>query len=126
MKKSSEKNKVGLPKREKIIVKNKKGSSRDWKVVEGESARSFFNNLSTLNDDEKRILLIESAIILSKCGDPNKIRNSITGLVIGYVQSGKTLSFTSLLSLAKDNGYRGAIILAGTKTNLRNQTTDRL
>ena len=75
---------------------------------------------------KKILFLKESAEILSMCGNPSKKKNSSTGLVFGYVQSGKTLSFTSLLALAKDNGYRLAIILAGTKTNLRNQTTDRL
>lgn len=28
-----------------------------------------------------------------------------TGLVVGYVQSGKTLSFTTVIGLARDNGF---------------------
>jgi hypothetical protein len=46
--------------------------------------------------------------------------------VIGYVQSGKTLSFTTVTALARDNGYRLIIVVAGTKTNLLGQSTERL
>jgi len=49
-----------------------------------------------------------------------------THLVVGYVQSGKTMSFTGLMALALDNGYRIVIVLAGTKLNLRTQTSERL
>jgi hypothetical protein len=49
-----------------------------------------------------------------------------THLVVGYVQSGKTLSFTGLVALALDNGYRTIVFLAGTKNNLLKQTSSRL
>lgn len=49
-----------------------------------------------------------------------------THLVVGYVQSGKTMSFTALSALAKDNGYKLIVYLAGTKKNLVDQTTSRL
>ena len=35
-----------------------------------------------------------------------------TGLVVGYVQSGKTLSFETVISLARDNGYGIVIVLS--------------
>jgi len=38
----------------------------------------------------------------------------------------KTMSFTGLTALAKDNGYRMIIYLAGTKNNLLDQTSKRL
>ena len=50
----------------------------------------------------------------------------VTLLVFGYVQSGKTLSFTMLSTLAIDNGYRVIVYLAGTKNNLVTQTKNRL
>lgn len=49
-----------------------------------------------------------------------------THLVVGYVQSGKTMSFTGLTALALDNGYRVIVYLAGTKNNLLEQTSKRL
>jgi hypothetical protein len=48
------------------------------------------------------------------------------GLVMGYVQSGKTANFAGVVARAADAGYRLIIILAGTWNILRNQTQRRL
>lgn len=48
-----------------------------------------------------------------------------TGLVVGYVQSGKTLSMTTVSALARDNGCRIVILLAGVTTNLLQQNAAR-
>jgi len=48
------------------------------------------------------------------------------GLVVGYVQSGKTAHFTGLIAKAADAGYRLFIVLAGTINLLRSQTQRRL
>ncbi len=48
-----------------------------------------------------------------------------TGLVVGYVQSGKTLSMTTVSALARDNGCRLVILLAGVTTNLLQQNAQR-
>jgi hypothetical protein len=47
------------------------------------------------------------------------------GLVMGYVQSGKTANFTGVVARAADAGYRLVIVLAGTWNILRNQTQRR-
>ena len=54
------------------------------------------------------------------------ISPGVTGLIVGCVQSGKTLSFTGVLALLADNGFKLAIILGGTKNNLLEQTIERL
>lgn len=48
------------------------------------------------------------------------------GLVLGYVQSGKTTNFTSVIAKAADAGYRLFIVLSGIHNGLRLQTQDRL
>lgn len=48
------------------------------------------------------------------------------GLVLGYVQSGKTTNFMSVIAKAADVGYRLIIVLTGTTENLRNQTQERI
>jgi len=48
------------------------------------------------------------------------------GLVMGYVQSGKTANFTGVIARAADAGYRLFIVLAGTWNILRNQTQRRI
>lgn len=47
------------------------------------------------------------------------------GLVMGYVQSGKTANFIGVASRAADAGYRLIIVMAGTWNILRNQTQRR-
>jgi hypothetical protein len=48
------------------------------------------------------------------------------GLVVGYVQSGKTANFTGVIARAADAGYRLLIVLAGTLNILRAQTQRRI
>jgi Z1 domain len=48
------------------------------------------------------------------------------GLVVGYVQSGKTANFTGVIAKAVDAGYRLVIVLTGTTNLLRSQTQRRL
>lgn len=48
------------------------------------------------------------------------------GLVVGYVQSGKTANFTGVAAKAIDAGYRLIIVLTGTIDVLRRQTQRRL
>ncbi|WP_287331708.1 Z1 domain-containing protein [Mesorhizobium sp.] len=48
------------------------------------------------------------------------------GLVVGYVQSGKTANYTALSARAVDAGYRLIIVLSGIHDALRNQTQARL
>jgi len=82
---------------------------------------------SFLDEDEIETLVNETNAILSNCTNPKLlIEQDVTHLAVGYVQSGKTMSFTALTALAADNGYRIIIYLAGTKNNLLSQTTKRL
>lgn len=50
----------------------------------------------------------------------------IKGLVIGYVQSGKTANMAGLIAMAADAGWNMFIILSGSIESLRIQTKDRL
>lgn len=69
----------------------------------------------------------EACDVLAHCNPHNAVTlPETTHLAVGYVQSGKTMSFTGVTALAKDNGYRVIIYLAGTKNNLLDQTQKRL
>jgi hypothetical protein len=67
-----------------------------------------------------------AAAILGRGQPHNDATGRRTGLVVGYVQSGKTLSFTTVIALARDNGCPLVIVVAGTSAPLLKQTTDRL
>jgi hypothetical protein len=65
--------------------------------------------------------------IVSRLADPSRVdRYAAKGLVVGYVQSGKTAHFTGVIAKAIDAGYRLIIVLAGTLNILRRQTQRRL
>lgn len=53
-------------------------------------------------------------------------RVDVKGLVVGYVQSGKTANYSALIAKAADVGYRLIIVLAGIHNSLRRQTQMRL
>ncbi|WP_264028981.1 Z1 domain-containing protein [Cellulosimicrobium sp. SH8] len=80
-----------------------------------------------LAPDERTRLEKETLRILGRCRAPRWDDDGASAeLVVGAVQSGKTLSFTGLIAAAHDNGYPLVVVLAGTKTNLRDQTYERL
>lgn len=64
--------------------------------------------------------------ILGQLGDPTANSFDRCGLVLGYVQSGKTSNYTALIAKAVDSGYRLVIVLAGIDNGLRRQTQIRL
>ena len=66
--------------------------------------------------------------ILDRFFNPQKtdVILSKKGLVVGYVQSGKTANYTGLVCKAADTGFNLIIVLAGIHNNLRSQTQLRL
>lgn len=68
----------------------------------------------------------ESLRIISKTTPVNRAEFQCRGLVVGYVQSGKTANFTAVAARAADVGYRLIIVLSGIHDSLRNQTQRRL
>ena len=109
-------------------IKIKKNDRDSFSPIIGEQTTDLLNRFAEkLDKDGINTLREETVQILSHCTNPNKDAvQSITNLVVGYVQSGKTMSFTTLSALAHDNGFRVIIYFAGTKNNLLAQTTKRL
>lgn len=64
--------------------------------------------------------------IVGSLADPGHRLDTVQGLVIGFVQSGKTSSYTAVAAKAADAGYRLIIVLAGLHNALRQQTQVRL
>ncbi len=67
-----------------------------------------------------------SSEVVSLLDSPLLDSFSTRGLVVGYVQSGKTANMTAVITKAVDAGFRMIIILAGTTNKLREQTQKRL
>ncbi len=64
--------------------------------------------------------------VLSRLSSPGAQNFDVRGLVLGYVQSGKTSNFTATIAKAADCGYRLFIVLSGIDKGLRRQTQVRL
>jgi hypothetical protein len=75
-------------------------------------------SLRSLDDSSDRIL--------RQLMPPATERFDIRGLVLGFVQSGKTANYTALIAKAADAGYRLVIVLSGIDNGLRRQTNIRL
>ena len=97
----------------------------EWQPQAGEEAASLRRHLGLTEVSAARVEQ-EAVEILSKSVPPSASCGSDTGLVIGYIQSGKTMSFTTVAALARDNGYRLIIVLSGITTNLFEQSSERL
>jgi len=72
-------------------------------------------------NENKERLARETREIVEKLSYENQ-----TGLIVGRVQSGKTLSFEAVTGMARDNGAQLVIILAGISKILTNQTLKRV
>ncbi|MEK9507674.1 Z1 domain-containing protein [Gemmatimonadota bacterium Y43] len=90
------------------------------------SLESYLLHEKRWNEDVVDSIDRASTKILSHCPPPGMGRFATRGLVLGYVQSGKTANFTALISKAADAGYHLFIVLGGLFDSLRNQTQRRL
>lgn len=90
------------------------------------SLRDYLLGVKGWNTSAVRSLDESTDRILAEIADPSVERFDIRGLVLGYVQSGKTASFTALMAKAADVGYRLLIVLSGLDNGLRRQTQIRL
>jgi hypothetical protein len=97
-----------------------------WVPAEGPETRALLDSQTRLSPAGRAQLLAEAQRVLGQCVPPSAPPETDTGLAIGFVQSGKTLNFTTVTALARDNGYPLIIVIAGTSVHLFDQSTDRL
>lgn len=64
--------------------------------------------------------------VLRQLAPPTESEFDVRGLVLGFVQSGKTANFTAVIAKAADAGYRLVVVLSGIDNGLRRQTQVRL
>lgn len=96
----------------------------NWVPIVGPEGLEF---LETVVPEASRESVREAAVsILAKGTPPTAGVGQETGLVVGYVQSGKTMSFETVAALARDNAFHMVIVVAGTSNPLFEQSTGRL
>lgn len=112
------------------------GGRRTWFADWDPSTGYYWRRLRTyLLDDvgrgEREIESLDdsSDLVLSHLEDPRASGPQtfrVQGLVLGYVQSGKTANYAALIAKAADVGYKLVIVLSGIHNALRQQTQRRL
>ena len=106
-----------------------------WYDSERASERSFYWGryrsylIDVKNWPESSVLSLDiaSTEVMERLCDPTRPEAyQSKGLVVGYVQSGKTANFTGVVAKAIDAGYRLVIVMTGTIEMLRAQTQRRI
>jgi hypothetical protein len=105
-----------------------------WYTPERRTSRDFYWNayrgvLEASGWAPENVALLDESTsdIVGRLADPSAEKSyQSKGLVVGYVQSGKTANFTGIIAKAIDAGYRLIIVLTGTVELLRGQTQRRL
>ncbi|MFE0175669.1 Z1 domain-containing protein [Streptomyces sp. NPDC059002] len=95
-------------------------NDRAWPAIQRELEKSGWPSEAIKDLDAA------STRVVSLLNHPKEPAFSARGLVVGYVQSGKTTNFTSVMAKAADRGYKLFIVLAGIHNGLRRQTQARL
>ncbi|WP_264737752.1 Z1 domain-containing protein [Cytobacillus firmus] len=124
--------KIGQDVPKNIIMSD--GKEIDWFKPQVAASGFFWSRYRTyLSDAKKWPMEAVDAIddttnkIMASLGNPNSMEPfDKRGLVLGYVQSGKTANFTGLINKAYDVGYKLIIVLSGIHNDLRAQTQIRL
>lgn len=111
------------PKQEHIEIVSDEGAV--WRPSLDNEARELLGHLG-LPQPTTETLCSEAVSVLSHCVSPTAPGGQETGLVLGYVQSGKTMSFTTVAALARDNGFAVVIVIGGTSIPLTGQSRQRL
>lgn len=102
-----------------IVIKNTSQSTEYLQNVKsGDTFEYFLQSKKAtptkrgLSDIGAHNLRSTTCDILNHCNPHNATSNhETTHLVVGYVQSGKTMSFTGVLAMARDNGSVSLLFL---------------
>jgi hypothetical protein len=118
---------------ERVRIISAAESERDWATTIDRNSwhywptlRRFLLGKKNWPRDTVSSLDDASDRILERLADPTTDEFDIRGLVLGYVQSGKTANFTAVIAKAADAGYKLVVVFSGIDNGLRRQTQLRL
>lgn len=98
-----------------LMVPREENSS--WILYRQKLKENGFKNIETIEQ--------ECFNILRNLNSGTEVE-SVKGMVVGNVQSGKTANMTGLIAMAADSGWNMFIVLSGTINSLRIQTRERM
>lgn len=112
---------VNSPARDEWLIRTDRQNWYYWPTLRG-----YLLAIKGWNSASVRSLDETTDRILELLAPPKREQFDIKGLVVGFVQSGKTANYTALIAKAADVGYRLVIVLSGIDNGLRMQTQTRL
>ena len=95
-----------------------------WRPVVGPETMAFLQN--SVPEAARDNVCDAAVTIIGKGVPPTENAGQETGLVVGYVQSGKTMSFEAVAALGRDNAFPIVIVVTGSSRPLLGQSTGRL
>ncbi|RFB67377.1 MULTISPECIES: Z1 domain-containing protein [unclassified Herbaspirillum] len=95
-------------------------TDRHWTALEG-----YLRNAKNWHDESIDPIHDSSSEVVSLLANPARETFRCRGLVVGYVQSGKTANMTAVIAKAIDVGYNFIVVLGGVTNKLRQQTQRR-
>jgi len=110
---------------EALRILEEKGLNNDpegkaWPILRETLQKQIKNKEAVETIDRESGEILNLLVNLNEKGVKRK------GLVVGYVQSGKTANFSAVITKAVDEGYRLVIVMTGILESLRSQTQARL
>jgi hypothetical protein len=96
-------------------------SDRHWPSLKG-----YLLNEKGWGKDAIESIDTSSTEVVSLLANPANEQFHCRGLVVGYVQSGKTANMTAVIAKAVDAGYNLIVVLGGVTNKLRAQTQRRI
>ena len=111
--------------KEALRILEEKSSNNDlegkaWPILRKKLQKQIKNKEAVETIDRESGEILNLLVNLNEKGVKRK------GLVVGYVQSGKTANFSAVITKAVDEGYRLVIVMTGILESLRSQTQARL
>jgi len=94
-----------------------------WSPTSGRETDALLTAKFPSDKSSRKLLESEAIDILEHCPAPGELNRRETGLAVGYVQSGKTQSYITLSSLARENGYAIVVVVTGMSVPLFEQST---
>lgn len=102
------------------------GDNTAWQIFKNQLENKEINGKKIYSMEEVEGLEQNTLTILKNLSEDTSEGSAVKGLVMGYVQSGKTTSIEALITMAADWGYNVFIMLSGIIENLRIQNLNRL
>lgn len=109
-----------------IKTRSKWYNGPSHKDIHWPALKSYLSEMKHWDDDTISSIDESSSEVLSLLANPKTETFRHRGLVVGYVQSGKTANMTAVIAKAVDAGYNLIVLLGGMTNKLRTQTQGRV